>query len=249
MLTNILPIFANQLIFMISIVMSFYNRQSQLNKTIESIKKSQIIDYEIIIIDDASTPPLKCPEAKIIRIEPRQKWWSNPCIPYNIGFAAAQGNKIIIQNPECYHVGDVLAYVEENLKSNIYITFACYAITAQETTEFELGKFPIIYNYPFRFSRERNGWYNHAVYSPTKLHFCSAITKADLKTIGGFSETYARGVAYEDNDFVRKIQRRNMDIKIISDPYVIHQYHPPFSYNIPGWRQMHEKNKRLYMTT
>jgi len=228
----------------ISIVMAYYNREQQLKKTLESIGRSRINDYEIIIVDDASTVPLKCPYAKVIRIEPRNKWYHNPCIPFNRGFKCATGDVVIIQNPECYHIGDILAYVEENIKPNLYITFGCYAINPNETVDFMDGISPELNNWMFR-NPERNGWFNHSIYRPAAYHFCSAIMKKDLDLIGGFDERYAGGVSYDDDDLIRRI-RKQMEVTIVDDPYVLHQYHSPFCYMSKNMRVLHTRNKQLF---
>lgn len=234
---------------MVSIVLAFFQRQDQWNRTLESIKKSQVKDYEIIMVDDASDIPLVCPEAKIIRIEPKDKWYHNPCIPYNIGFKQAKGDIVIIQNPECLHVGDVLKYAVDNVKENKYISFGCYAINTTQTDELRDGIFPAIGDYIFS-TRHRNGWYNHPVHRPVGYHFCSAITKKDLYRVGGFDERYANGVAFDDDAFIRSIKRLGMEVEIPTDPFVIHQFHTHFAYDDPRvWRPLHEINQRLFGST
>jgi len=236
----------------ISIVMSYYNRQDLLDKTMESISQSSVQDFELVIVDDASDVPLMCDRADtIIRIEPKDKWYHNPCIPFNKGLRAATGDVIVIQNPECYHVGDVLKYVKENIKSNVYLSFGCYAINVKETAQFHRGVFPKIGDYLFatnsKIKREYNGWYNHVKHRPVAYHFCSAITREDSFALGGFDERYANGVAFDDNDLIRRIKRMGMEVKIIHPPYVIHQYHHHFQYEDPSvWRPLHAINQALF---
>ena len=62
-------------------------------------------------------------------------------------------------------------------------------------------------------------------------HFCSAMTKEDLDDLGGFDMRYAQGVGYDDNDFIYRVRLKGMTTKIIDNPFVIHQYHPPFCGN------------------
>ena len=119
---------------MISIVMAYYNRQAQLGYTLKTISQSSCKDVEVIIVDDFSAedeqPEPICaqyPELDIKIIHMRdqvdKKYYCNPCIPYNTGFKATTGDKIIIQNPECCHMGDVLAYTAEHLTDDVYLTF------------------------------------------------------------------------------------------------------------------------------
>lgn len=236
---------------MISIVMSYFNRQTLLDRTIESIKESSIKDYELIIVDDKSDVPVVCSRAdSIIRVT--DKWYINPCVAWNKGIEAANGDIILLQSPECYHIGDILKYVEDNIKHNTYLSFACYAINARETAEFHNGVMPNIGNFTFAANYkqqtkiEYNGWYNHSKYRPVAYHFCSAMTKDDMDTLGGFDERYASGISFDDDDFIRRIRRKGMEVKIVDSPYVLHQYHPLMSYHYPNMKQLHSKNKTLF---
>jgi glycosyltransferase involved in cell wall biosynthesis len=229
---------------MISIVMAYFNRKELLDKTLESINKSNIKDYELIIVDDASDDPLVCEGVKVIRIDKKDKWYHNPCVPFNMGFKVAKGDVVLIQNPECYHVGDILSYIQNNIKPNHYLSFACYAMNRRDTDEFNDGKFPVLNNWMFK-NPERNGWYNHSYFRPSGYHFCSAIMKLDLDMIGGFDERYAGGISYDDDDFIRRIKEK-MQVSIINNPYVLHQYHNPMSYSVDGMNKLHEINKKLF---
>ena len=231
---------------MISICMAFYNRQALLDKTLESLHKSAIKDYELIIVDDASDVPLVCDEAKIIRVDKKDKWYTCSAVAFNRAFREATGDIIIIQNPECYHVGDILSYVREHLRNNQYFSFACYAINNKETKDFHGGVMPTIQN---KRIDDGNGWYNHTKYRPVGYHFCSAIMRKDLDRIGGFDERYSRGVAFDDDAFIRTIKSKGMNVKIINSPYVIHQYHTHFEFEGNSrWRPLHARNQALYNT-
>ncbi len=235
----------NQQNMKISIVMAYYNRQNLLDKTMESIRRSDFTNYEVIIVDDGSDVPVVCPDAKIIRIEKKDKWWTNPCIPFNKGFKEATGDVILIQNPECYHTGDILSYVKDNIKPNTYLSFGCYALTNEETASFQQGVIPSIGTH----SAERvgSGWYNHSTIRPKAYHFCSAITKEDLARVGGFDERYAKGVAFDDDDFIRTINRIGMNVRIIDSLYVFHQKHTHFEFESPAaYRPLHTLNQTLF---
>jgi glycosyltransferase involved in cell wall biosynthesis len=225
--------------------MSYYNRQSLLDRTVESIRRSAVQDYELIIVDDASDAPVVCKYAKVIRIDKRDKWWHNPCVPYNMGFKEAQGDIIVIQNPECMHYGDILSYVQDNIKPNLYLSFGCYAINEEQTNNLKVGINPDIEDKVFC-GQDRNGWYNHSVFRAVGYHFCSAITRHDLELVGGFDERYASGIAYDDDDFIYRVNDRSMTTKIINHPFVIHQYHHTFTYKKQGWHELHERNKNIF---
>jgi glycosyltransferase involved in cell wall biosynthesis len=218
----------------ISIVLTYYNRRTQFLKTLESIR--YFGDPEIIVVDDASDERIDDIEGiNLIRIEAEQKWWQNPCVPYNMGFSKATGDIIIIQNPECIHVGDILSYASK-LKPGHVFSFGAYSLdyhlSYDEYNPYALKQ--LIINEPQRCQVAHHGWYNHSVYRPEALHFCNAITRKDLKRIGGFDERYARGTGHDDNDMVMRIRRAKIDLRIIDDPFVIHQKHTRTDYSDPG---------------
>jgi|WetSurMetagenome_2_1015567.scaffolds.fasta_scaffold00103_21 glycosyltransferase involved in cell wall biosynthesis len=217
----------------ISIVIAYYNRRDQFLKTLESILAWG--KPEIIVVDDASTERIDdIKEINLIRIEPKDKWWLNPCIPYNIGFSKATGDVIIIQNPECIHVGNILKYAGK-LKSGRVFSFGAYSL--DYNLEYEIYDYlylkKLILSEPQRCQVAHHGWYNHSVYRPEALHFCNAITRQDLKKIGGFDEQYAYGVGHDDNDMVMRIKKEGIDLKIVDNPFVIHQKHKRTDYSDP----------------
>ncbi len=90
----------------ISIVTAYYNRRQLLINTLKSISKTSHDDFEVIVVDDGSTEenkigdlPNEYPFLKVIRVEPEDKWYINPCVPFNRGFKEASGEIVILQNP------------------------------------------------------------------------------------------------------------------------------------------------------
>jgi glycosyltransferase involved in cell wall biosynthesis len=247
----------------ISIVTAYYNRKKQFYQTLKSIAKSKFTEFELIVVDDCSLPEHRLEEylnefsfLNIIRLEKENRWYINPCVPFNIGIREAIGDIIILQNPECLHVHDILTYVNENINDSNYITISAYSVDENITNTLPkycdnntLIDFFKTLPQQSASTGSLNAWYNHSKYRPVYYHFCSAITKINMKKLNGFDERYAYGVAYDDDEFIKRIERLGL-IRIINDDIsVIHQYHPPFLYNIPNNGQIHEKNKRLFYST
>lgn len=235
---------------MISIVMAYYNRQAQLGYTLKTIDRSSYKDVEIIIVDDFSAEDEQ-PEPiasqfpklniKIIHMRDRveKKYYCNPCIPYNTGFRESQGDMIIIQNPECCHIGDVLSYTAEHLTDDVYLTYHAYGCTKQDL-QFLHRDEPV----PM-FSHKKARWYNHETERPVGFHFCNAITRNNLAKINGFDESFAYGHNYDDTEIIQRIKNLGLPIKFVADPWVIHQYHYK-SYGHPDNPQPTVDNKALY---
>jgi hypothetical protein len=80
-----------------------------------------------VIVDDGSRPQKAARlvlkemdfSATLIEIDPEEKTWVNPCIPYNRGFAAAEGEIVVIQNAETLYMGDVLTVARAQEREDI----------------------------------------------------------------------------------------------------------------------------------
>jgi hypothetical protein len=220
---------------MISIVMAYKNRLPHLLYTLETIRYTQSTDYEIIIVDDFSDqghdpsivkmnyPQLPITVIKMSDLYTERSYY-NPCVVYNTGFRHAKGDKIIIQNPECCHIGDIISYVENNLNIGEYFSFNCYATNDHETNIMRGGG-AVTFNNVGVVEPNISAWYNHPTYRPVMYHFMSAITRFDLTELNGFDERFSNGVSYDDDEFVLRIKRKNLNVKFVESPLCVHQYH------------------------
>ena len=215
---------------MISIVMAYFNRISQLRYTLHTIEQSRVRDYEIIIVEDFCDPKhylssihAEFPKLPIqlIRMMDRmpKKDYCNPCIPYNIGLRAAQGDKILLQNPECAHMGDVLDHLESHAADDVYLSYHCYAATKEETRILQSGEpMPM-------FTHKKARWYNHEVERPYAYHFAAGMTRNTLCELNGFDERFAQGFDMDDVDLVHRVVKMGLKLQFVAEPWVVHQYH------------------------
>lgn len=222
----------------ISIVMAYYNRKPQLYKTLETITQSKFKGtFEVIIVDDGSDIEHQLDSInedfniniKVIRIDPKDKWYRNPCIPFNKGFSAALGDVIMIQNPECCHLGDVISAASK-ITENQYFTFHAYSLDQTQTESLKTVNLSSD-SLPFPLLDRATGfegtvgYYNHAKFRPVAFHFCSALHRSKLEELNGFDERYAKGIGFDDNEFLTRITRLGLTIVFVSSPMVLHQYH------------------------
>jgi glycosyltransferase involved in cell wall biosynthesis len=224
-------------------------------RTLESINKSAFGDFEVIVVDDASKEEerledLAYPFLKIVRVEPKDKWYHNACMPINMGIRESKGDVVIIQNPECLHVHDVLTYVNKNIRSDNFISMSAYSIDEKMTISIDetLSRFDKLPQHSV--TKDYVGWYNHSVYRPVYYNFCCAITRQNLYVLGGFDERYANGTGYEDDDFIDRIKRLGLKMIIPDDVSVIHQWHPKvYNINNPVHARMFRDNMLLHKVT
>ena len=89
---------------MISVVTAYYNRKKLFQRTLNSMMPYYgKVDFEVIVVDDGSDELERLedlqtdfPFLRVIRLEKENKWYKNPCIPFNIGFSEIKGDKVII---------------------------------------------------------------------------------------------------------------------------------------------------------
>jgi glycosyltransferase involved in cell wall biosynthesis len=258
----------------VSIVMTYYRRIRELKNTLSSFRETKHNDFEVIVVDDGtwdgehdSRPIIeefKDIDIKLIRVDPDDKWWPNPSIPFNIGFNKASGEKIILQNAECFHNGDIISHTANNLKENKYFTYGCYSLTRHVTdlliggTEEIKQKIKNLDGLPdaiFQGGMPGTlGWYNHSIHRPEHFHFCAAISTKDLNDLGGgFDERYAHGLCWDDNEFKTRIKKKGMEQVFVDNPFVFHQFHYNYSSNQDlNWAKrplILTDNKNVYHST
>jgi len=253
--------------------MAYYNRRRQLINTLNSIEQyngyNSGRDIEVIIVDDCSDKEERVDDLPdkfkipIFIVPITQKFkkhsWSCPVITFNIGFNFVTGDAVIIQNPENMHVGDIVGEVIKRIKKDTYLSFACYSMSEKDTEKLHQK-----INSDFVFTGEaikravgsfvgfvhgwKDGdtcWYNHSVYRSGYNYFCCALPRQNLEKMAGFDERYAKGIAYDDCEFLERLARLPIKRIAIDDPFVIHQFHPVTQY------KKHEKkflyNRKIFM--
>jgi glycosyltransferase involved in cell wall biosynthesis len=208
----------------LTVVLTYFNREKQLFKTLDSFRQYNY-DFNVVIVDDNSPEDIKLPdlpyEVTILKLGP--KTWINPSpVAFNTGFnyaLKANPEIIIIQNAECYHIGDVVGYAIKSVSVSNYITFACYSLGKDQDIDLKT------LNNVGASGNGDSAWYNHSKYRPVALHFCTAISADNLRKVNGFDERLSMGIGYEDDLFIHQIKMLRLKVEIIDNPFVFHQYH------------------------
>ena len=222
----------------VSIVMAYYERAALLKTTLASFKTlGYSNDVEVIIVDDGSIrEPLAIDASeyefriKCIIIPSSKKRHINSCVPYDVGFEQANGDVVIIQNPECIHLDNIVNHALHNSNDTNYLSYSCYSLNEESTKRISENGWE---RERIRFHAEpraagsdgQDGWYNHSKYKPNAYHFCSAISGINLKLLGGFDARYAKGIGFDDDEFLYRVRAFPLTVKIVDDLSVLHQYH------------------------
>jgi len=230
----------------IVIVMTYFNRQFQLDRTLESFK-SKHKDFEVVIVDDCSTEPpvIGLYDFPITVRKTENKRWIDGSPAYNIGIKEAlkRADIIILQNAETYHYGDVISRAAQVTENN-YISFACYNLSKEWTfRDHDLSWIITHYN-NHAVDNENNAWLNHKYIRPTGYHWCSAITANNMRKLNGFDESFSDGYCFEDDELLARVKMLNLTVEITDTPFVVHQWHDR-DYVPRDWTHLYEVNRNL----
>lgn len=129
----------------ISVLISTYNRQAQLQRALECYARQTFKDFEILLNDDGSTQNIKGivdPFEPFLHIQyfrsPRVQWVSCPSKAYNMMYEYAQGKIIVVAHPEMMLSFDALQFIYDVLKKGKTSELITYVI---DTPKYD-GKSP-----------------------------------------------------------------------------------------------------------
>lgn len=240
-----------------SIIMPYYDRLAQLGRTLLSFEHfyANRNDYELVIVEDpknkdnvrglvGSFDKSNWPNSGVLRAQVVVSGFQGECFTpsplYNAGVTAARGKYVILTNPECLHVKNILAGLDRAFDGGdwTYVVCACQHITKCDLPD---GRFEHMTFMP-------GPWFQHSEHKNKMLNFCTAMSKYDYIRVGGFDERYAEGYAYADDDFRDRVLAAGMRVVLRDDLLVLHQEHKKFhSYVSRGeYKRRHTRNRLLY---
>jgi hypothetical protein len=236
----------------ITIVMTASNRSRQTYFTLQTIQNSSYKAIQVILVDDSDVDPIIKEELEkypfyidFININQENKNWVNPVVNYNIGFGYILGSKVIIQNAEVCHVGDVLGYMGSQMISDNY--YICDVIAVKSSAENDIIYMSdISTTYIYKNESLFSQWYQGRE-RIVNYHFLSGMTIDTFNKIKLFSYDYTMGFAYDDDDFLLKIISNNINIiNLFNDIYNFGGIHLWHSSNIKKMRGKIESNQNIF---
>ncbi len=229
-----------------SIIMPYFRRVSLLNNTLVSYQHhyDNRNDWEVIVAEDAKNLDYLNEHENLENLLNKFKdkinithfvtkvKVFNPAPYFNEAFKVSKGEFIIITNPECVHMTNILKGLDDsfNKDENSYIVCACLNVTSR-------GPIDKFENYRF----QGGSWYQHSVSRNCQIHFCTAMSRKNYEKLGGFDEEFAHGVSCEDEDFIQRIKLSDMNIVTRDDLLTHHQSHEQIN-TTKEHEELHKKN-------
>jgi glycosyltransferase involved in cell wall biosynthesis len=209
--------------------MTYFDRAYQLARTLASIGKTAHPLYEVVIVDDSSpaSPPIAKFHYPIHLVRTREKRWVNPEPAYNTGLLVAldlEPDVIVVQNAECYHVGDVISRAA-TVGAADWLTFAAFSLDQRSTfMEHNIDKLTAEHPHPVHDDGVL-GWYNHPEHRPVGYDFCAAARSEVFQLLNGYDERFSAGCGYGDDNLLHRVRRAGLGVQFVTEPYVAHQWH------------------------
>jgi GT2 family glycosyltransferase len=223
---------------MISVLIPVYNRIALLNEILESYREQTFTDFEIVIAHEhqenlnmaINSNGLNIREIITYTDGPRSTLpWRCMCYAMNRLAAAARSDYFIITGPEIFL--DNLRQIEyynnvfkESTKSMIICPGKYYYFGHDNDQSPAILKMPL----------------------NTKLPFFMGIHRRDYEAIGGMDENYCLGVAYDDDDFVYRMQRAGVTYWNIPECHITHRPHRSIYSEGPEVKKLWERNKKYF---
>jgi GT2 family glycosyltransferase len=197
-----------------SVVITTFNRNAQLARTLASIR-GQRFEGEVIVVDDGDGAH-GYPSAKLLCDTYGARWiplrrpaslqFRNPAYPNNVGIRAATGDVLILQNAECKHIDPktIEKLTVPVIADPSVVTFARVVAMQQDGSQGML------------YCGQEN---------PRPYFFCGAIRRENLLRLRGFDEDFT-GAGYDDDDLADRLGASGIQF-IFADVMVHHQWHKP----------------------
>lgn len=210
---------------MISLILPYWQRQAAADTALAlMVREYRWLDLEVIVVDDGDPVPFVAPASllnlRVLRL-PEKAGAMSPCVPINRGVADSSGDVIALSCPEMLHTMPVLGQLRDELLRGDEFTCVSAAVWAPE----------------------QSCWHVHSSLKSAPLNFLTMMHRTLWDRAGGFDEDYRQGMAYEDADFVRRLQRVGARF-VIRDNLVIH--HPRRGAKAKYTPEQHERNRLLF---
>lgn len=197
-----------------SIILTTFNRNALLARTLASIQRQQVPDIEVIVVDDGDLSHGN-PSAKLVCEtygarhapcrRPPSPYFRNPAYPNNVGIRAASGEVVILQNAECLHVdSDTIVELVAAVTSTNAVFARVIALNPDGSPFME-------YCSPA---------------NPRPYFFCGAIRREHFVRLRGFDEDFV-GAGYDDDDLADRLGASGIEFQFLDRPVVHHQWHAP----------------------
>ena len=188
----------------ISVIIPTHDRYDSLCRTIDSIRRQKLAaEIEIVVIDDASNPPIPPldPDIKLLRFEQNV----GACVGRNAGVKASTGEILLF-------IDDDAETIDDNSLNRVIDWFTTYPKLGA------LGFRQLTSQQQVHYMQPANA--DVSVYTGVFFAYGCAIRRTAFESVGGLNEEF--GYYYEEIEFSLKIFAAGYNVIYDPDSIVIH---------------------------
>lgn len=212
----------------VSVITSAYNRVGDLINCIDSIRKSTYDDYEIIVVDNASTDETSRilnekygEQIKLITLTENVFSAGGK----NAGIAAAKGEYLWFVDSDMLVTNRLMEQFVRTLDENKTIGLVGSKIYYYEDKE-KLWSCGATINMITSMAKSKKQSELHGKISEVDIILCGYMVRREvIEKVGGFDERLK--IVFEESDFEKRIQLAGYKIKILNDEKIYHNVELP----------------------
>lgn len=215
---------------MISVCVPHWNRASELARMYrEYLTLYPGLELEFSVCDDGSSPRPPAPHRGTLTCLPVKDHALNPCVPLNVAVMHARGEILVLTGPEVEHRVPILPIMAAALEAGgefDYLMASCQDVDGRWLCG----------------SRVRGGEDGRGpMPAGSGFHFCAMLRRELFERAGGFDEEYRAGQAFEDNDWLYRLEHAGARF-VMRDDLIVWHRRMPCAWPAGG----HERNRRLF---
>jgi hypothetical protein len=211
------------------ILMPYFNRRAQFRMTLVSFKHhyGHRDDWRVVVVVDrkdkdpdgvASTiKSLGLSDRCLVFQSPSEGESNCPAREYNAAAEIADARFVMPTNPENLHKTDILGEMDKLFAENgdRYVICACQSVVNVSMPGDDFAGL----------SFNHKEWFQHSLHNNHRLNFCSALSFANYKRIGGFDTDFEAGLGYCDDDFLDRVVDAGIEVMVRDDMLSLHLEH------------------------
>jgi GT2 family glycosyltransferase/glycosyltransferase involved in cell wall biosynthesis len=234
----------------VSIVLVLYNQLEYTSKCLNSIKSSVKSNYEIIVIDNASTDGTHDyfkKEVNYVRYFRNKENIGFPAA-VNQGINKALGDYILILNNDTVLTENLLERLLEVAQSDTNIgivgPISNEVSGLQKDKEAKYNSLEEMHKYASEIQQKNKG---EILHFPRVAFLCTLIKREVIDKIGGLDERFSPG-NYEDDDFCLRAQLAGYKTLIVKDAFIHHYGSKSFKANgEKAYAERLLKNQKIFV--
>jgi GT2 family glycosyltransferase len=221
----------------VSVVIPVFNAQEDLNRFIGFIEHSEYPQLQLVVVDDASSPPARLPETSVPALLIRNSTNHGKAYSVNCGARVATGKYLVISDPDVEPARDLIQTWVASFESDDHLgvlgAYLYYAGDRSRLTHAGALLSKHLHLVTRQFADTEDAGYSTKEFRASNLVLDDiyAVRSELWREVGGFDANNF-DTMYEDVDFQARVSEAGSDIALIANARAYH--HQELGTSSPG---------------